>query len=157
MSQETEIIYDPYIYDRMSIQEEIEVVSKLEKEFQFATQLEGNDLPIFVDTNFLLAYYKVRFSNSKTIAAFLKKYSEQNRLYITDWVRREFIKNRYDNAKDVSENREELKKLKDGFKDLSKIKSHSIHNKNWLEKAFPEKYESLSSKSKSLKEPCPVQ
>ena len=64
---------------------------KYSEKFETASKLSEN-VPIFLDTNVLLQVYKVSLKSREAILNFLK--DNKDRVYITNQIQKEFIKNR---------------------------------------------------------------
>lgn len=84
-----------------------------------------NDIPIFVDTNVLIHFYKISLAARKVLFDFFKE--NKHRIYITKQVQKEFIRNREKNIDDF---------YSDAQKNISKqFKSDVINSINvYLEK-----------------------
>ena len=71
-------------------------LSLYSKNLESALNLE-NDIPIFLDTNVLLDYYKISFSERDDIIKFFDE--NKSRIYITKQIEKEFLKHRIDHIR----------------------------------------------------------
>ncbi len=96
----------------------------------------SNEIPIFLDTNVLLEYYKISFSERKEVKEFFLK--NKGRIYLTHQIEKEFLRHRIDhiNAYQNSLNefinsfkniKEEVEYLKAG--NLTKLSHYIDKNK----------------------------
>lgn len=101
-------------------------------------ELLSNDIPIFLDTNVLLEYYKISFAERREVKEFFLK--NKDRIYLTHQIEKEFLKHRIDhiNAYQNSLNefinafkniKEEIEYLRTG--NLTKL-SHYVENNKIL-------------------------
>ncbi|WP_017498541.1 PIN-like domain-containing protein [Flavobacterium sp. WG21] len=70
-----------------------------------ASSLEG-DLPIFLDTNVLLDYYKISFSEREQLQKFFE--INKDRIYLTKQIEAEFLRHRIDHIKSYLKSLEEF-------------------------------------------------
>ena len=89
-----------------------QAIKKYSDNLEVASKLENN-IPIFVDTNVLLDYYKISFSER----AELYKFFEQNKknIYITKQIEDEFLKHRIDHIRSY---RKSLDEFVNAFKNI---------------------------------------
>ncbi|QYJ67730.1 PIN-like domain-containing protein [Flavobacterium litorale] len=71
-------------------------LSQYSKNLLAALNLE-NDIPIFLDTNVLLDYYKISFTERDDIIKFFEK--NKSRIFITKQIEKEFLKHRIDHIR----------------------------------------------------------
>ncbi len=130
--------------------------------FEIANSL-GDDIPIFLDTNVLLEFYKISFAERKEVKQFLSKNKE--RIFLTHQIESEFLKHRIDHInsyqkslddflKTYSNIREEIEKLKNGhiasfnyYISTNKILLNDYEN---IRKELADIYSQLSEKLKNV-------
>lgn len=93
------VICDDFVFDTeksfsiLTSQKALELYSeKLESALSFE-----NDIPIFLDTNVLLDYYRISFSERDELIKFFEKNKE--RIYLTKQIEQEFLRHRIDHIR----------------------------------------------------------
>lgn len=102
---------------------------------EYANWLYDSDIKIFLDTNILINLYTISQSQRKQLLKFLKK--NQNRIYLTEQVSKEYLKHRLSKAQGI---RDAYKCLSNQYKDVLESTLKNLRNalKN---------FETFSSKS----------
>lgn len=89
-----------------------------------ASNLE-NEIPIFLDTNVLLDYYKISFSERDDIIKFFDQ--NKNRIYITKQIEKEFLKHRIDHIRSYINSVDEFVNAYKNIKgEITRLKSGEI-------------------------------
>jgi predicted nucleic acid-binding protein len=93
-----------------------------------------NEIPIFLDTNVLLEYYKISFTERKEIKQFLVK--NKNRIYLTHQIEKEFLRHRISHINAYQKSLDEFLNSYQTIKlDLEKLKGGVINNfQHYVEK-----------------------
>lgn len=97
------------------------------EKFESASNLESS-IPIFLDTNVLLDYYKISFTEREQLLKFFE--ANKERIYLTKQVEHEFLKHRIDHIKTY------LKSLEEFISSYRNIKSEIEKLKNGEIKGF---------------------
>ncbi|MEL6251959.1 MAG: PIN-like domain-containing protein, partial [Bacteroidota bacterium] len=93
MELQIETISFGTIVKDLKLKEYVDSIELYKSNFKKTLELK-EETPIFIDTNILLRYYSISFSNRKILFDFFKKY--KRRIFVTSQVQKEFVKNRED-------------------------------------------------------------
>lgn len=92
--------------------------------YNVASNLEG-DTPIFLDTNVLLDYYKISFSEREQLQKFFEV--NKDRIYLTKQIEAEFLRHRIDHIKTYLKSLEEFVNAYRNIKsEIEKLKSGEV-------------------------------
>lgn len=138
----------------IEIQQALDAYSnKLEDEITLETET-----PIFLDTNVLLDYYKLSFSERKSLIKYFEE--NKNRLYITHQVQQEFLRHRVNHIKSYLNSVEEFVKayrnIRSEIDNLKKgiIKGfdHYLNNNRILKNDHQDLHTELKNLNETLQE-----
>ncbi len=129
--------YDPnYV---LPLEDAITVLSKYDSEKKRVTNLDDDlDIIIPLDTNFLLSYYQYSITDRTTLKEFYEKNTKK--IYITNWVEKEFVSQFYGKIKGLKNQFENFnKEVNNNFNaildNITKIEKHHYLNSEYLEKS----------------------
>jgi cold shock CspA family protein len=128
-----------------------EALNNYANKFEAALNLDKSSIPIILDTNVLLAYYGLSQSEKDELIKFLNQ--NQERLYLTSQIEKEFLKNRIRTInKDFFT---PLNRIQQDFQSTytdirNKFKSFMEGKKNTLSNDYPKVWELLLEKQKEL-------
>ncbi|MEO1218807.1 MAG: PIN-like domain-containing protein [Bacteroidota bacterium] len=125
MELQIETISFGTIVKDLKLKEYVDSIELYKSNFKKTLELK-EETPIFIDTNILLRYYSISFSNRKILFDFFKKY--KRRIFVTSQVQKEFVKNREDIIGRFFN--ETLDKLEENFRDEIKNKVQSYIQRN---------------------------
>ena len=96
------------------------------------------DIIISLDTNFLLSYYQYSITDRTTLKEFYEKNTKK--IYITNWVEKEFVSQFYGKIKGLKNQFENFnKEVNNNFNaildNITKIEKHHYLNSEYLEKS----------------------
>lgn len=129
---------------RITISETQSALKKYSEGFENANNLE-TDLPIFLDANVLLKFYKISFHERTQVKSFLSK--NKNRIYLTPQVESEFLKHRISHIKSFQSSLDETQNsFNNILKDVESLKNGTLGSFNQFVKSnkiIIEDYDSL--------------
>lgn len=118
-----------------SIQISQKALSLYSENLESALNFE-NDIPIFLDTNVLLDYYKISFTERDDIIKFFDE--NKSRIYITNQIEKEFLKHRIDHIRSYLNSVDEFVNAYKNIKsEIEKLKSGEIKGFNHYTKENP--------------------
>ena len=125
--------------------------------FEEAANL-ADEIPIFLDANVLLNYYKISFSERAELLKFFDKNKE--RIFLTKQIETEFLRHRVDHIKSYLKSVEEFVNSYHNIKnEIEKLKlgeikgfDHFLGSNSILKNDFPKLRDELSSFNTTLKE-----
>ncbi len=94
-----------FVSKETSILQSQKALKSFSDDLNCASTLEG-DTPIFLDTNVLLDYYKISFSEREQLQKFFE--ANKERIYLTKQIEAEFLKHRIDHIKSYLKSLEEF-------------------------------------------------
>ena len=121
------------------MEDAITVLSKYDSEKKRVTNLDDDlDIIISLDTNFLLSYYQYSITDRTTLKEFYEKNTKK--IYITNWVEKEFVSQFYGKIKGLKNQFENFnKEVNNNFNaildNITKIEKHHYLNSEYLEKS----------------------
>lgn len=114
--------------------------------FALADKLDEN-LPLFLDTNVLLEYYTISFSERKQVKQFLTKNKE--RIYLTSQIESEFLKHRIDRINSYQKSLEsflsDFQKVKENVDNLKEGKISNFQHYVSTNKILANDYENIKN------------
>jgi len=155
----TDKISDQFCFDPVhaTIKQTQEALKLHKDRLQNASNL-ADDIPIFLDANVLLNYYKISFTERSELLKFFDK--NKQRIYLTKQIEIEFLKHRVDHIKSYLKSVEEFVHLYRNIKSeierlkLGEIKGfdHFLTSNNILKNDYPKLRDELSDFNETLKE-----
>lgn len=145
-----------FVANNVTIQQSQKALKSYSEGLEAAANLD-NDTPIFLDTNVLLDYYKISFSEREQ----LQKFFEVNmqRIYLTKQIESEFLTHRIDHIKSYLKSLEEFVNAYRNIKsEIEKLKIGEIKgfehylNNNILKNDYQDLRNELTNFNDTLKE-----